>query len=141
MIELLLTICSFTGVCEPSMVDALEHLKDNPEAAPVVSTVYRGMGDDAVEQWRPLVSAYFDADEVDRALCLIKHESGGNPDAKNPRSTARGLMQILTSLWGKHFNLPAEAFYDPETNIRAAKRILDMQGWGAWSPYNRGLCR
>jgi Transglycosylase SLT domain len=32
-----------------------------------------------------------------RAWCIINHESGGNPYAKNPSSTASGLYQFLTS--------------------------------------------
>lgn len=32
-----------------------------------------------------------------RAWCIIRHESGGNPYAKNRSSTASGLYQFLTS--------------------------------------------
>ena len=52
-----------------------------------------------VEQWRPLVAAYFPAGEVDRALCIMQHESRGNPNAKNPRSSAAGLFQFLRGTW------------------------------------------
>lgn len=100
----------------------------------------RGMGTN-VEQWRGLVAAHFPADQIDRALCIMSYESGGNPQAKNPTSSARGLMQILASLWAPHFGVSYDALYDPETNIRLARRIYDSQGWWAWSPYKRGRCR
>ena len=36
---------------------------------------------DPVDRWRPLVGEHFPAAEVSRALCVIGHESGGDPDA------------------------------------------------------------
>lgn len=93
----------------------------------------------SVEQWRPLVSQHFE--DVETALCLMEHESRGNPNAKNPTSSARGLFQILGSLWAPHFGIAKDDLYDPELNIRLAAEIYEMQGWWAWSPYQRGLCR
>jgi soluble lytic murein transglycosylase-like protein len=90
------------------------------------------------EQWRPLVSAYF-GDGTDRALCLMGHESGGDPGARNTSSGAAGLMQVMP-FWAPDYGVSYQALFDPETNIRIAKGIRDQQGWGAWSPYNRGLC-
>lgn len=101
---------------------------------------YRGMGTD-VERWRSLVASYFRAEDVERALCLMSYESGGNPNAKNPTSSARGLMQILGSLWAPHFGVTLEELYDPHINLAIAAQIRDSQGWTAWAPYNRGLCR
>jgi len=91
-----------------------------------------GIGSD-VEQWRELVAAYFPADQVDHALTIMACESGGNAGAKNPTSSARGLFQILASLWAPNFGVTYEALYDPETNVRLARRIWDQSGWGAWS--------
>ncbi len=102
--------------------------------------VDRSLGSN-VEQWRDLVAAYFPASEVNRALCIMSHESGGNPGAKNPRSSARGLMQILASLWAPHFGVTYEDLYNPEINMRVARGVWDQQGWWGWSPYRRGLCR
>lgn len=105
------------------------------------SSTYRGIGSN-VEQWRSLVEQYFDPGEADRALCLMKYESGGNPNAKNPRSTARGLMQILASLWAPHFGVSYDDLYDPVINISLAAQIQNTSGgWYHWSPYKRGLCR
>lgn len=107
--------------------------------APTSST-YRGLGSN-VEQWRPLVAAHFKPADVDRVLCLMAHESGGNPNAKNPKSSARGLMQILGSLWAPHYGISPAELYDPNTNLAIARDIRDNQGWHAWAPYGRGLCR
>lgn len=127
----------------------IDELKDFLERHPPVvtkavatnrSSVNRGMGAN-VEQWRGLVATYFSGDQVDRALCIMDHESGGNPSAKNPRSSARGLFQLLGSMWAPYFGVSQDALYDPEVNVRLAARVLAMQGWSAWSPYQRGLCR
>lgn len=86
-----------------------------------------------VEQWRPLIAAYFPADQLNMALCVVTYESGGNPRAKNPRSSARGLFQVLASLWAPHYGVSYEDLYDPETNTRIAADIWRNYGWGAWS--------
>jgi hypothetical protein len=95
---------------------------------------------DPVERWRPLVETQFPGSEVDTALCLIRHESGGDPSADNPRSSARGLFQVLGSLWAPHYGVSRAALYDPLTNTLIAHGIWEKHGWGAWSPYKRGLC-
>lgn len=100
----------------------------------------RGLGSN-VEQWRGVVADFFQPGDVDTALCLMAHESGGNPNAKNPRSSARGLMQILASLWAPHYGVSYEDLYDPSINLSIAADIKAQQGWWAWSPYKRGLCR
>ncbi len=52
----------------------------------------------SVEQWRPLVETYFRPGDVDRALRIMRCESGGDPnimhDFSNPAS-ASGLFQHL----------------------------------------------
>lgn len=96
----------------------------------------RGMGTN-VEQWRGLVANHFS--DVDRALCLMKYESGGNPNATS-WAGARGLLQVMP-FWAKHLGLSPDALYDPATNIRVARYVYGQQGWWAWSPYKRGLCR
>ena len=102
--------------------------------------LHQGMGTN-VEQWRGLVTAHFAPADVETALCLIAHESGGNPEAKNPISSARGLFQILASLWAPIFGVSYSNLYVPEINTRIARQVYDRQGWEAWSPYLRGECR
>ena len=100
-----------------------------------------------VEQWRPLVAAYFPAGEVDRALCIMGHESRGDPNAKNPRSTAAGLFQFLRSTWNSvplsvsGGSYQSGQVYQAEPNIRAAAWLQARSGWTQWSPYNGGECR
>lgn len=96
---------------------------------------------DPVERWRPLVADHFPTSEVDTAICIIRHESGGDPRANNPRSTATGLFQILESLWGPHYGVSTAELYEPGTNVRLAADIWQNYGWWAWSPYKRGSCR
>lgn len=102
-----------------------------------IDSVYRGMGTN-VEPWRPLVVAYFPADQVERAMCVMKGESGGNPNALSYKG-ARGLFQIMPG-WAGDFGISVASLYDPETNVKYAARILGIQGWRAWSVYKRGLC-
>lgn len=90
-----------------------------------------------VERWRGLVAAHFAPGDVDTALCLMWHESRGNPDAKNPNSSAAGLFQILDFWWDAY----GGDRYLPADNVAMAARIKREQGWSAWSPYKRGLCR
>jgi Lysozyme like domain len=94
---------------------------------------------DPVDRWRPLVDVYFEEGDVDTAMCIIRHESAGDPKADNPRSSATGLFQILASGWGPHFGVSPAQLLDPVTNIRLARAIKDIQGWRAWTTYR--LCR
>lgn len=46
------------------------------------------------------------------AACIAKYESGGNPRAQNPHSTASGLFQFIDGTWN-HFGGYARAMYAP----------------------------
>jgi len=85
-----------------------------------------------VERWRDLVAAHFPAAQVDKALRVMHCESRGNPRAYN-KSTAAGLMQVHHASWGDHFGVSVEDLFDPGTNLRIARKVWDIQGWGAWS--------
>lgn len=112
------------------------HLKPKRVTGITSRTTYRGIGSN-VEQWRGLVAGYFS--DVDRALCLMEHESGGNPNATS-HAGARGLLQVMP-FWAEHLGLSPDALYDPATNIEVARYVYGQQGWWAWDPYKRGLCR
>ena len=101
--------------------------------------LHDGMGVDA-SMWRPLAEIYFDTADVDRVMCLMLLESGGNPNARNQTSGASGLMQVMPS-WAKVHGYEVDDLYDPGVNLWIASQILDQQGWWAWSPYVRGSCR
>jgi hypothetical protein len=73
--------------------------------------------------WGHLVFAY---DWPHSTACAVLGcESGGNPNAKNRRSSATGLFQIL--------NGP----YDPAANVALAYRMWRARGW---QPWNVGGC-
>lgn len=94
----------------------------------------------AVEQWRPLVQAYWPPELVEWALAIMACESGGNPSAKNRTSSAAGLFQFLRSTWDRGpapalglGSYDSGAVYDPETNIRAAAWLY--ANWGGTSQW------
>lgn len=121
--------CYFYGECE-----ALREMGEPPSPPASAPASHSSPG---VEQWRGLVAAYFPGSAVDTMLCLMWHESKGDPGATNPRSGAAGLFQVMP-FWWDHYGGDR---YDPESNVRVARLIYGEQGFGAWSPWNRGLCR
>lgn len=113
----------------------------------VTRPTYEGMGSNVL-QWLPLVAGHFDPEDVDTAMCIMRYESGGNPDAKNPNSTAAGLFQFLRSTWDNMVpssvtggSYASGQVYQPEANVRSAAWLQNAAGWTQWSPYKRGLCR
>ncbi len=96
--------------------------------------VFRGMGD-GVEQWRDLVRKWFPASAVETMLCLMVHESNGNPNARND-SGASGLFQVMPFWFEKYGGDP----FDPENNAKVAARVYNEQGFRAWTPYRNGEC-
>ena len=100
MTRLLITWCVWFGFCdvpepEPAQLQVTSHSHEDASEskkapAPPPDTTYRGMGSDW-EQWRPLVAGYFPADQVDTAVCVIQHESGGK-DNCHPNSDGVDLL-------------------------------------------------
>lgn len=87
--------------------------------------------------WRYLVSLYFASDDVARALQIVQCESGGNPHAANPTSSARGLFQHLGSAWERRAADAGWAgadIFDPEANVAvAAWLVYEGGGWSHWN--------
>ena len=71
--------------------------------------------------------AGFSEELIPTMVGISKAESGGNPLAFNP-DERRQAFGIKTN----------EELYDPLTNFKAAKKIYDQQGLGAWSVYRSG---
>jgi hypothetical protein len=90
----------------------------------------------SVSDWRPLVEQFFEPRHVAKALRVIACESGGDPLAKNPVSTASGLFQHLGSLWGSRSAAAGWAgadVFDPVANVAvAAWLVYDHGGWSHW---------
>lgn len=102
---------------------------------------YRWTG--SVEQWRTLVEQYFPPELVDEALRVMACESGGNPNAKNPHSSATGLFQFLSATWAWSSVSAGWGGYsrlDPEANIAVAAWLVERSistnhpggAWGHW---------
>ena len=70
------------------------------------------------DEWRPLVTAYFRSEDVERVLAIIACESSGDPNALNPEPTrhghATGLLQHLEDFWPERVIAAHEAGY---TNV------------------------
>jgi hypothetical protein len=116
-------------------------VSEPPSSSGARSNVNRGMGSD-VEQWRNLVATHFAPELVETALCVMAHESGGNPNAKNPISTAAGLFQFLQSTWDQMVpdsvaggSYASGAPYDPEKSVRSAAWLQAAEGWSQWNAY------
>lgn len=67
------------------------------------------------------------------AACIAKYESGGNPRAQNPHSTASGLFQFINGTWN-NFGGYARAMYAP-VSVQLKKFYIvwnNGRGAGNW---------
>lgn len=78
-----------------------------------------------------IITAVFKNDAA-MAIKVAKCESGLNPDARNRKSSARGLFQIMQS-WHK---IDQKWLFDPMINTLVAKSLFDTQGWEPWRASN-----
>jgi hypothetical protein len=83
------------------------------------------------------MTAGFRGADLPMAIAVALAESGGNPNARalTSREDSRGLWQINVRA---HPEFATVNLYDPATNARAAKAVLNKQGWRAWSVYTTG---
>ena len=139
--RLLVVILCFSGICDGFSAVST---RSEPAGAILSGSMEADTGgirsNHPVRRWLPLVAKHFEPEDVDTAMCVIRYESGGDPNAKNPRSSARGLFQILGRLWAPFFGIERDDLYDSELNVRLARRILDRSSWNAWSVYKNGPC-
>jgi hypothetical protein len=87
-------------------------------------------------------------EKIPTMTAIALAESSGRLQAFNPNSQtgdrSYGLFQVnmhggLGPARMKEFGLKSEKdLFNPETNVKAAKRILESQGLGAWSVYKGG---
>lgn len=77
-----------------------------------------------------------EAAAADRWDALIECESGGNPKAQNPKSTASGLFQIIDSTW-KAFGGLEFAKHAKDATVaeqyKVAERLFSAEGYGPWA--------
>lgn len=87
-------------------------------------------------------------EKIPTMTAIALAESSGRLEAFNPNSQtgdrSYGLFQVnmhggLGPARMKQFGLKNERdLFNPETNVKAAKQILESQGLGAWSVYKGG---
>lgn len=126
IVEATIERLSFVEVNGPYL--APEEARTRPRAAAVDFSP-------RVERWRPLVEYYFHAEDVEWALRVMRCESRGDPNAANPRSSARGLFQHLKRLWPERAvsaGWPGADILDPEANIAVAAWLLYEGGPSHW---------
>ena len=89
----------------------------------------------SVEQWRGLVESYFRPADVAWALRVMACESGGNPNAKHPRSSASGLFQHLARYWpgrSSRAGWAGASIFDPVANVAVAAWLYYSGGASHW---------
>lgn len=66
---------------------------------------------------------------------IARCESGLNPNAKNPASTASGIMQFLDSTYARYAKLYAITApkSDPQAQLEMATRIISEKGTKDWA--------
>lgn len=87
--------------------------------------------------WGTAINRYFGA-EASRACQVMLCESGGNPRAENPHSTASGLFQFIDGTWasartavgGEKYARAKDAPGDMQ--IEAAALWLERTSWSQW---------
>ena len=73
---------------------------------------------------------HFPQSEWNKAYQIINRESGGNPAAKNTRSTASGCFQILRGSWRHPGGVSFDAGrFNADHNAAAARAMWNGNGW------------
>jgi len=68
---------------------------------------------------------------------IAQKESGMNPRAKNPKSSASGLFQIIAGTW--YSNDCVGDKWNFEDNIRCAYKIQECRGFQPWEVCHTGV--
>jgi hypothetical protein len=82
-------------------------------------------------QVRALVTEYFQAEDVNRAIRVIWCESRFDPEATNPQNGATGLFQHLPEFWPQRAEAAGFAGAEPtqpEANVAAAAHAIYSEG-------------
>lgn len=145
----LIAVSGFMAVILPLPAQGYTSLRfDGPttgERAPIIElvevadsfygTTSYGNGD--VSPYESLIQIHF-PDEAGRtwARRVMACESGGNPDAENPVSTASGLFQFLDSTWAwasEGAGFRNADVYDASTHVAVAAWLYYNVGPSQWS--------
>lgn len=77
---------------------------------------------------------------INAITTLAMKESGGDPRAQNPTSSAAGLMQIIETTWNAYKVAASDDIFNPVHNVAASSRY-QQDRYGelvTFSPYTRG---
>lgn len=90
-----------------------------------------------VERWRPWVEIYFQPGDVDRAMRVLRCESGGNPSAVGGVGEI-GLFQHHPRYWAERsarYGWGGWSAYSPDANVAVAAAIIynDSRSWLHWT--------
>jgi hypothetical protein len=107
-----------TTTIKPVATTAAKPKAKPPATAPATTSQCSSSKVAAHACWDGLLAQY--SWNTTTAFNIMWCESHGNPNAKNPRSTATGLFQIL--------NGP----YDPAANVKLAYDMYAKRGWQPW---------
>ncbi len=128
MIELLLT-CSLLGTVHFDLQDVTQIHKVSKQCELI----------EVVQEWIPLITNYFQAQDEALALTVLYCESSGREKAtgyNKDGSLDQGLFQFnnRTEKWLEDdiYNKDLD-MYDPETNIKAARWLSYYDGWHHWN--------
>lgn len=84
-------------------------------------------------------AAGWTGDDLVTAVAVAGAESGYNPLAENPDSTAKGLWQIMMSFHAPKFQ--GDDWRDPAANARVAHQLWLESGWQPWVAHTSGAYR
>lgn len=125
------------AVARPSETVTTTPSENAPSADPISPNSIPTDGWLSEMQVRALVSEYFEAEDVNRAIRVIWCESRFNPTASNPQNGATGLFQHLPQFWPRRAEaagFPGAEPTDPEANVAAAAHAIYSEGgWDVFS--------
>lgn len=115
----------------PWIAESLELFIHNQDHDSLLAVYEQNIALAGIDEMSPgsLVTRLFGEDVV-VIREIIKCESEWIPDAKNPYSSAKGLMQILDGTW-EEFECEGDPL-DPIDNINCGKKIYDRDGLRPW---------
>lgn len=115
-----------------------------PAALRADAGAFEEVATDPIQRWVPLVERYFPSELVTEALAIIDCESGGDPNATNPRSSAAGLFQFIDGTWeyaSEQAGFAGAPPDDPEANVAAAAWLVEYSLGTGDGPWAHWTCR
>ena len=136
MIPLLLSLSLLLGQMQtvlaqmPSDTQLGQIVAENPVFAPNLAIVaYSPSQEERIKGTIRYWASFYGVNEV-LAQDLAGYESGFNPHAKNPNSTAKGLFQFLNGTWKTHCEGEVT---NPDNNAKCAMRLISEGGISHWT--------